>query len=141
MRKQEEPYLTGNLTAMIDVVFQLIIFFVCTVSMQEKAIDDSIRLTMAPNGAPVRTKDPREVNIDVDKRGRITINRTPLSQGMLTVILKKAIADSGGNPDYVPIIIRGDEKVTHETIKTALDACSAAGIIKVRFAAMKERGS
>ena len=34
MRKHPDEYLNGNLTAMIDVVFQLIIFFVATVSLQ-----------------------------------------------------------------------------------------------------------
>ncbi len=34
MRKaKEEEYLSGVLTAMIDVVFQLIIFFVCTIKL------------------------------------------------------------------------------------------------------------
>ena len=145
MRKQEEPYLTGNLTAMIDVVFQLIIFFVCTVAMQDKAIDDSIHLTMAPHGVAVTTKNPYEINIDVKHSalfGNIMeINRLPMNRQLLTEVLKKAISDSGGDPDRVPIIIRGDERVKHEVIKEALDACSAAGIIRVKFAALKERGS
>jgi len=140
MRKQEEPYLTGNLTAMIDVVFQLIIFFVCTVSMQEAPMDQLLQLSDAPHGEEVRIKDPREVTIDVDRNGRMSIARTPLSQEMMKVILKKTVADSGG-PDNVPIVLRGDASVLHEKIQPALDACSEVGIIKVKFAAMKERAS
>ncbi len=139
MRKQEEPYLTGNLTAMIDVVFQLIIFFVCTVAMQDKAIDDSIRLSMAPHGVAKVTKNPLEINVDVDKRGRLSIVRTPVTRDLLGAILLKATQTYGA--DNVPVIIRGDEKTKHEAIKDAMDACSQAGIIKIRLAAMKERGS
>jgi biopolymer transport protein ExbD len=53
----------------------------------------------------------------------------------------KVIGDQQGNPENVPVVIRGDGRVPHEHIKKALDACSSAGIIKVKFAAMKEKNS
>jgi len=138
MRKQhEEDYLSGNLTAMIDVIFQLIIFFVCTVNMQEKAVDDRIALAMAPHGKPVEAKNPLEVNVDVDSQGRISIARTFISQGTLINILKKVVGDYG---QTVPVIIRGDSKSKHEEIKKVMDACVASGLWKVKFAALKEKG-
>jgi biopolymer transport protein ExbD len=138
MRKQrEEEYLSGNLTAMIDVVFQLIIFFVCTVNMQDKAMDDRIGLAMAPHGKAVVKKDPREINIDVDSKGRISIARTAINQGALINILKKVVGDYG---QTVPVIIRGDSKTRHEDIKKVMDACVASGLWKVKFAALKEKG-
>jgi biopolymer transport protein ExbD len=140
MRKQEEPYLNGNLTAMIDVVFQLIIFFIATVTMQKKSIDDSIQLTMSPNGAAVHTQDPRTINIDVHQNGDISIAQNRVSQELLKTVLKKVVADQG-SPDNVPVVIRGDGRVAHDHIKKALDACTDAGIIKVKFAAMKEKNS
>ena len=138
MRKQrEEEYMSGNLTAMIDVVFQLIIFFVCTVNMQEKAIDDSIALAMAPHGEAVVKKDPREINIDVDKAGRISIAREPLSEVRLTQILTKVAGEYGID---VPVIIRGDAKALHESVKGAMDACVKAGFWKIKMGALKEKG-
>ena len=56
MRRREEDFMTGNLVAMIDVVFQIIIFFVCTSHMQDTALDERIRLAMAPNGQAVTTR-------------------------------------------------------------------------------------
>jgi biopolymer transport protein ExbD len=138
MRKQHaEEYLSGNLTAMIDVVFQLIIFFVCTVNMQEKAVDDRIALAMAPHGKPVETKNPLEINVDVDSKGRLSIARTYINQGTLINILKKVVGDYG---QTVPVIIRGDSKTKHEDIKKVMDACVASGLWKVKFAALKEKG-
>jgi biopolymer transport protein ExbD len=55
-KRADEPGF--NMTPMIDVVFQLIIFFVCTADMQQKAIDESIKLALAPHGKPVEQKDP-----------------------------------------------------------------------------------
>ena len=131
--KREDEALNGNLTAMIDVVFQLIIFFVCTVNMQDKAIDDRIKLAMAPN----TRKNPYEVKVDINDKGVISISRTTLSAQMLTVILNKARADARGIE--VPVLIRADGRVKHETVRRVMDACTAAKIWKIKFTALKEK--
>ena len=137
MRKEEETYLSGNLTAMIDVVFQLIIFFVCTVKMQDDSVDARIRLAMAPHGVAVEKKNPLQVTIDVDDRGRILLGNSLVEPGVLKAILKKAIADSH---QAVPVIIRGDAKATHRDIRRVMDVCTDAGLWKLEFAAYKEKG-
>ena len=138
MRKQrEEDYLSGNLTAMIDVVFQLIIFFVCTVNLQDSAIDDRISLAMAPHGRPVEKKNPLEINVSVGNNGIVYVARTPISQPVLISVLRKAVADYG---QQIPVIIRGDGEAKHVDIKRVMDACAQAGIWKIKFAAYKERG-
>ena len=139
-QQREEEYLSGNLTAMIDVVFQLIIFFVCAISMQNNTNDESITLTLAPNGAEVKDKDPRAVTIDVHKDGHLSIAQQPIPVSLLASVLKKTVSDNGGNPDAVPIILRGDAAVLHEKVQGALDACSEAGVVKIKFAALKEKG-
>ena len=139
MRQQkEEDYLSGNLTDMIDVVFQLIIFFVCTISMQEQSLSRDIELAMAPNGEAETKQQAGQITIDVDKNGHISIARTRLSATELLSILKKAMADAHGA--QLPVIIRGDANARHEGIKAAMDACATAQIYKIKFAALKERG-
>jgi len=138
MRQQhEEDPLTGNLTAMIDVVFQLIIFFVVTSNMQDKAIDARIKLALAPNGQAVAVKNPLEVAIDIDAGGHISIARTGLSDSTLVMVLKKAMADSGRAD--IPVLIRADGKAKHGAVKKAMDACSKAGLWKIKFVALKEK--
>lgn len=132
-RRPEEPGV--NMTPMIDVVFQLIIFFVCTADMQQKAIDESIKLAMAPHARPVETKDPREVVIEVDGKGRISIARVYMSSEYLYTVMRKTVADHGQS---TPVVIRGDGITRHDAIKQVMDACTRAGIWKVKFAAVKE---
>ena len=129
----EEPGM--NMTPMIDVVFQLIIFFVTTVDLQTKALDTKIKLAMAPHATPVEKKDPREIVVDVESGGRIAINRAYMSAAVLKSILRKAVAEYG---QTTPVVIRGDAKAKHEDIKAVMDACAAAGLWKVKFAALKE---
>ena len=139
MRQQrEEDYLSGNLTAMIDVVFQLIIFFVVTTNLQAKSIDERIHLALAPNGQPLKVKNPLEINIDVDSKGRISIARNAVSLSLLNTILRKAALEYG--QDNVPVVIRGDAEAKHTAIRNVLNACGQAGIYKIKFAALKERG-
>lgn len=137
MKHREEEYMSGNLTAMIDVVFQLIIFFVCTVNMQDQAMDTSIRLAMAPHGEQVVKKDPREVNVFVDKAGNLSITRLRLTEATFVNMLKKVRAEYGQD---TPVVIHGDAQTRHDAIKKAMDACSKAGIYKIKFSALKEKG-
>lgn len=135
MRSRPEEVMTGKLTAMIDVVFQLIIFFVCTTNLQDSSVSSEIELPLAPHGMSVTEKDPREINIDVDDQGRISIVRTPVTQSLLLGILRKAVGEQGAN---VPVVIRADGDVRHTVVKQVMDACSSAGLFRIQFAALKE---
>jgi biopolymer transport protein ExbD len=134
--RKEEEYMSGNLTAMIDVVFQLIIFFVCTTNMQN-SIDDRIQLAFAPHGKAAMKKDPREIKIDVDAKGRISIARTYISTDLLKSIVRKSVQEYGSD---TPIIIRGDSEARHQAIQSAMNACTEAGIYKIKFSVLKEKG-
>jgi len=133
---KEEEMQSGNLTAMIDVVFQLIIFFVVSTNLQN-TIDDRIKLAIAPNSKPVEGKDPREIKIDVDAKGNISIARTPMSASMLSLIVRKAVAEQGVD---IPIILRGDQNTKHSAMKAAMDACTDAKLYKIKFSVLKEKG-
>jgi biopolymer transport protein ExbD len=137
MRVRQEEVMTGKLTAMIDVVFQLIIFFVCTTNLQDSSVNVEITLPLAPHGLVVTEKDPREINIDVDAKGQISIVHTPMSQSLLLGILNKAVGEQG---DGVPVVIRADGDSEHLAVRKVLDACTTAGLRKIQFAALKERG-
>ena len=123
-----------NMTPMIDVVFQLIIFFVCTAQLERQAIDESIRLSMSPNGPLVETKDPREVVIEIDDRGRISIARNYMNDLFLRNLLRNVVISHG---QTTPVIIRASGKTKHEDVRKVMDACSYAGLWKVSFAATK----
>ena len=134
--KKQYPDAKLDMTPMIDVVFQLIIFFITTVDMESKALETKVRMAMAPNGPVEEQKDPRTVMVDVEKDGTIKIQQTPLSEGQLLTVMKKAVAASG---QTTPVVIRGDFATKHEQIKRVMDICGKAGLWKLRFAALKEK--
>lgn len=124
-----------NMTPMIDIVFQMIIFFVLTVEMEKDALDERIKLAMAPDGPAVEQKDPRTVTIDVSNRGHMTIGRVPVSREQLYAIMRQTVNKYG---QQTPVVIRGDKKTKHEDIRRVMDTCTAAGLYKVKFAAIKD---
>ncbi|MBU0678262.1 MAG: biopolymer transporter ExbD [Verrucomicrobia bacterium] len=124
-----------NMTPMIDIVFQMIIFFVLTIEMEKQSLNEKIRLAMSPHGPAVEKKDPRTVTVEVDGDGVISVSRVPMSRGTFTAIMKKTVAEYG---QTTPVVIRGDGKTKHEAIRGVMDACSEAGLWKVKFAAIKD---
>ena len=134
--KKQYPDAKLDMTPMIDVVFQLIIFFVVTAAMQDKAMETNVRMAMAPNGPTEEVKDPRTVLVDVTEDGTIQIMKTRISEGQLFTVLNNARKTAGQN---TPVVIRGDLTTKHEAIKRVMDLCGKAGLWKIRFAALKEK--
>jgi len=135
-RRREEELPGVNMTAMIDIVFQLVIFFIFTVKMEEGVMSEGIDLAMAPHGKAIEKKDPREIIVEVSKDGRIRINRSVIPLPMFTNIMAKAVSEYRAD---LPVIIVGDSKVQHKFVRKVMDTCSSVGIWKLKFMALKEK--
>ncbi len=135
MAKRRAEMAELNLTPMIDVVFQLIIFFIVTVKMNEE-INEDIILEDAPHG-PVITSDtdPRTLIIEVDRRGRISINNVPMSQGRLRKIL---VGRWNRYHGAFPVMIRADYRSQHQHVRSVMDICSSIGLWRINFVAVQE---
>ncbi len=139
MKKLKQPTDHANMTPMIDVVFQMIIFFVCTVQLEQEAISEFIALPDSPHGPMVaEARDPRTITIEVDDRGRFFIARTPLSEAKLRKVLAKTVIDYGRFGPSIPIRIRADGRAEHADVKRVLDACTSVGLHKISFVAVKD---
>ena len=127
------------MTPMIDVVFQMIIFFVCTAQLEQERFSEFINLPGSPNAPAVAdAKDPRTITIEVDGRGKVSIGRTPLTISRLRKILNKTVSDYGVRGPSIPILIRADTETRHAGIKQVMDACTGAGLYKIAFVAVKD---
>ena len=128
-----------NMTPMIDVVFQMIIFFVCTAQLEREQFSEWISLPDSPNAPEmVQEKDPRTITIEVDNRGGVTIGQTPLSLTRLRQVLTKTVSDYGISGPSIPIQIRADAASTHAQVKQVMDVCSSAGLYRMAFIAVKD---
>ncbi len=141
MKRRLQPGGNGgiNMTPMIDVVFQMIIFFVCTAQLEQEMFSEFIKLPASPNAPEMaQEKDPRTITIEVDGKGKVSIARTPLTISKLRKVLTKTVADYGQRGVTIPILIRADADVQHVAVKQVMDTCTSAGLYKIAFVAVKD---
>ena len=135
-KKKQQEEAAIDMTPMIDIVFQLIIFFILTISLEESAMDPDIIIADAPHGPLIETTLPTEVLVEVTMGGKIKVNGASMSPSMLTSVLAARAQTYGSN--NVEVMIRGDKRARHKTIRQAMDAAANAGLWRIKFQAMKE---
>ena len=126
-----------NMTPMIDVVFQMIIFFICTSELEKLDVDKSVTLHEAPHGQQVEDQDPLTVTVTVREDGKIAISGFELSPAQFRGVMATSVARHGS---AIPVVIRGDTNVPHRHIRGVMDACKDVGLWRVSFAAIKHKG-
>ena len=131
-----------NMTPMIDVVLQLIIFFVVTLRMTKEENKD-IDLENGKNGDTITAENMpvQTLTIEVARRhpilaphGRISINNATCTMSQLDGILKKRYNKFGS----FPVLIKADKDAIHEDVRKVMDKCTANGVWKVGFVAVQD---
>lgn len=135
MARLSRDEMSTDMTPMIDMVFQLMIFFIVTIKMDQDQINEEIKLARSPHGPEIKEKDPRTIIIEVDQRGRISLGGTFMRPGLLKAILQGAVSKTGFG---IPILIRGDKATPHQDIRRVMDICSDVGLWRVQFAAIQK---
>ncbi len=133
---KEYPQCEIDMTPMIDVVFQLIIFFVVTMKMNQDSNQDII-LEDGKHGQTLTADSmpPTTLEIEVDRRGRISIHNATLTERNLRDILRARINRHGNE---FPVLIRGDRRAMHEKVRKVMDICTSSGVWKLSFVAVEE---
>ena len=152
-KKRQTEGCETNMTPMIDVVFQLIIFFIVTINIAD-AKDESVQLELGSKGEEIDTN--KEVGsaaliIDVNRFGQISIaGRGEGGVGMPATarrgnfglrISTVRMAVREGYKKYgkqFQVWIRGDANATHKYIQKVMNVCSSEGVARVSFIAIKE---
>ena len=104
----------AEMTPMIDVVFQLIIFFVVTLKMSDDK-DTTIKLADGKNGIVLTQEElpPSQLTIDVAASGRVSMSNVTMSDAMIVDAVKKRVNAYG--TDF-PCMIRADKNTPHKHV-------------------------
>ena len=132
-KAQENPQL--DMTPMIDVVFELIIFFVVTLT-QCQAKDETIKLEDGRYGIELTPEElpPTQMTVDIARTGRISIGDVTMTPEQIGQRVKERKRKFG----EFPVIIRADYRARHEAVARVMNACTANGIWKISFMAIYE---
>ena len=111
-----------DLTPMIDVVFQLLIFFMVTAVF---AITPGLDIKL-PEAETAQAPDKENLFIVVDQDGNMKLNHKSVTFANLKdeLVSKRAILDN-----TTALIIQGDERATHGQIVNIMDIAREVGLL------------
>lgn len=113
-----------NLTPMIDMVFNLLIFFMVVTNFAQAERDLPVQLPAGSEAMPL-TARPKEIFISIDKQGRYYVRSKILSEQELGKLLLDAATN---NPTNQAVIIRADKQAPWDFVAKAMRLCNEAGI-------------
>ena len=141
-KSQENPAL--DMTPMIDVVFELIIFFVVTLTEAQKK-DETVELEDGQHGVALVPEElpPTHMMIDIaarDKYGK-RLAKPRVSMGDVTLTpnqIGQRAAEKFKKMGEFPVMIRADFECTHKAVAEVMNALTAVGLYKISFVAVGE---
>ena len=123
----EEPYL--NMTPMVDVILNLLIFFMIGSRFVEDERQVDIQLPSVSHAQPL-TAPPREIVTNVYADGHLIVDQKPVSAESL----ENMLSDAHSRYADQAVLIRGDGKGSYQSIMDVLSICQKAKIHKYSLA-------
>jgi biopolymer transport protein ExbD len=115
-----------NLTPLIDVVFQLLLFFLVVTRFASEDRELDVMLPVASEARPLIVQ-PRELFVNIDHQGRFFVDGKIVSGDEVERMLRQAGADRRS------VIIRADRRVQLDSAVFVMNACNKAGIFDYKL--------
>jgi biopolymer transport protein ExbD len=131
MKKRPDPE-PIPMTPMIDIVFQLIIFFVLTAANDPAKLEQDIKLGEVPNAPEVIDRPIGTVHVQIKQNGAVMIGPAVFSHQALSYQMKNMVAQFGQN---VPVVIHADERVKHSHVSKVMNILAGAGLWQMNLSA------
>jgi len=138
-----------NLTPILDMVFQLITFFMLVVNFKSAEIDLTLKLPVVGSARPVETQGHVGVMVlNIDREGNLKVYGHPV-RNIESFILNEAQACMLGNhmtPDDIEqgkelpttIVIRADRTTSFKMLNRVIKACQDNGFRSFAFKAVEK---
>jgi biopolymer transport protein ExbD len=120
-----------NMTPMIDVVFQLIIFFLLSSHLAKQEKQLPLPLPSATTGKTEAADNRPRLTVNVLADGTMLVANQSITLENLIPLLRDRRATHG---DELEVRIRGDRSVLYSRVEPVLLACTRAGIWNVAYA-------
>ena len=121
--REMESSIHIDFVPMVDVLFNLLIFFLLATTIAQVEREMQIALPFASASGPISAA-VREFIVNVDGHGRIHVGGREVDRDTFDAMVKEAVAV---NPEQ-KVTVRGDRTTAYANIVTVLDVCKGAGI-------------
>ncbi len=131
LSRRRRPATVGmDMTPMIDVVFQLIIFFM-TVSQQSQLDTTPVEL---PKLAGLDDQRPKSITINIAQGDRLIVAGDPIDLAALEVRITREVVSAGGRPELVEVVLRVDRRTDSALVNRVMSLLKRSGITHTRIA-------
>lgn len=142
-----------NLTPLLDVVLQLLMFFMMCVNFVTEQVNEDIRLPVAQSARPMEKGLVDVLFLNIDSLGQLIVpgHERPLrTQGEINFYLRQQYTDArrlvdlrGGAGSDVPttVIIRAHRDANFAAIYQVLRTCKDLGYRKLQLRALTKGGA
>lgn len=121
-----------ELTPLIDIIFQLVLFFmVSTTFEQSPAID----IDLPESSTDQLVSQDMSAEVWIDKEGALFIDQSPISSEDLEALIVTKLQK---NPELL-IVVNADQSVEHRSVVTLIDRLQVLGVQKLSIGTSNDR--
>lgn len=130
-----------NLTPLLDLVLQLVMFFMLVANFVMDELSDKIHLPVASQAKPLTAKDTNILYLNISKEGKVLLPvGDPLaSPAQIEFFMKQAARNhpkgEAEAKEITTVIIRADRECRFSNIHKTMTAIKAAGYRKLQLRA------
>lgn len=108
---------------MVDVLFNLLIFFLLATTIAQVEREIQVTLPFAHSATPISAA-LREIIVSVDAGGTLVVAGRPIEPEALRTLIQDAV---DANPEQ-KVSVRGDKSTAYQNIVLVLDICKSCGV-------------
>lgn len=137
-----------NLTPILDMVFQLITFFMLVINFKGAAMDLTLNLPVLGSARPLEYVGQHEpLTLNIDHEGRVKSNGQAIDVEAYLAseahLLKQFLNAAGTKLENgelpVPVVIRADKSVSFTSLLRIMRLCEAQGYVRIALSAMSRQ--
>ena len=117
-----------DITPMIDIVFQLVLFFMVSTTFVSAP---GIQVDLPRSSAQVVISETEDLNIWMTLDGRVLVNDTPINS---FEALKERVRRAAEADPNTLVVIKADTGVTHGRVVTVMDIARGVGLTRLAIA-------
>lgn len=141
-RKFDTKVAEGDMTAMIDMVFQLIIFFMVLINFSQDDQNDKIKLPASELAKPADAPLPSQIVLNLDSTATVYMGANvstvdaiaPLLKTEIQLLISKKLTAKDAN-----IVIRGHRNVPGGLVQELIKRCQDLGFEKFVLRVQEEQ--
>ena len=147
MSAQSSEGAEPNLTPILDMVFQLITFFMLVINFKGMTYDQSLKLPVLGSARPIDFQPENEpLVLNVDTLGRIRVYNKPIEdvEGYISReanLVKQRLRATGESTDgnlSKPVMLRADKNVPFTSLNNIIKICQKNGYHNFQLGAMSK---